>query len=294
MSFSAYRCRSLATVLCWLPSGMPGKTRLARFLLGHCLKAQDVLLQNRYGCTFVVPSLCEPIGFHLLVDGVYEAEAVQFVLSQLRAGSVFVDVGANIGVFTLTAATKIGATGRVLAIEPSPRIFPYLQRNVRLNALTNVRLRQCAASHRTAHTVPFWEAPVEHFGMGALAAQFHDHPITVSAQTLDAMLSEESIERVRLLKVDVEGFEAAVFQGAEQLLTGNDAPLILFEFCDWAEARVPGSAVGSAQRLLLGWGYRIWRLADFVSNRPPLDNLLTAGFETLVAVKNEPGMYGVR
>ena len=198
---------ALSEVLRWLPPGMPGKARLARLLLGSCLQAQDVQLHTRYGCTFVVPSLCEPIGFHLLVDGIYEVEAVEFVLGRLRAGAVFVDVGANIGVFTLPAATKVGPTGHVLAIEPSPGIFSYLRQNVMLNGLSNVRLRQCAASDRSVTTIPFWEAPIEHFGMGALAAQFHADPIAVPAQTLDDILGEESIEQVDLLKMDVEGFK---------------------------------------------------------------------------------------
>ena len=139
-------------------------------------------------------------------------------------------------------------------------LFPYLQQNVRLNGLSNVRLRQCAASNRSVPTIPFWEAPSEHFSMGALAAQFHADPIAVPAQTLDDILDDESIGRVGLLKMDVEGFAAAVLHGARQLLTGHDAPLILFEFCDWAEARVPGGAVGDTQRLLLEWGYRLWWL----------------------------------
>ena len=70
-------------------------------------------------------------------------------------------------------------------------------------------------------------------------------------------------------------------------MTGHDAPLILFEFCDWAEARVPGGEVGDAQRLLLEWGYRIWRLSDFMCGRPSLNNILTGGFEALLAVKSE-------
>ena len=66
-------------------------------------------LHVQYNCTFVVPSLREPIGFHLLIDGVYEVEAVEFMLGQLRAGSVFVDIGANIGVFT--APSQVTARG---------------------------------------------------------------------------------------------------------------------------------------------------------------------------------------
>ena len=76
-------------------------------------------------------------------------------------------------------------------------------------------------------------------------------------QTLDHLLGGRMNERVDMIKVDVEGFEAAVFQGAEKILTGNKTPIVVFEFCDWAEARVPGAQIGAAQRALKEWGYRI-------------------------------------
>ncbi len=287
MSSMPYKLLCVSSLLRLLPAEVPGKARLAKLLLGSCLGAQDVEVRGRYGLRFVVPSLREPIGFHLLVDGVYERGAVEFVFSRLNAGSVFVDVGANIGVFTLPAARKVGSDGCVLAIEPSPAVFPYLKGNVALNGLSNVLLERCVAFDHDADQVAFYEAPVEYFGMGSLASQFHDHPISVRARTLDHILSERRIRRVDLLKVDVEGFEAAVFRGAKQLLTGEDPPLILFEFCDWAEARVPQGKVGDAQRVLCDYSYRIQRLADFARNRgKPLDGVIVeGGCETLVAVK---------
>lgn len=284
---SSYRLRFVAPALRLLPATMPGKTRLAKLALGPSLRQRDVLIRGRYDCTFRVPSLREPVGFYLAVDGVYEVEEVAFALSWLVPGSVFVDVGANVGAFTLPAARKIGPSGAVVAVEPSPGVFPYLEHNVRLNHLSNVRLVQCALLDRDTGSVPFYEAPTDHFGMGALAAQFNAKPIGVPAHTLDAVLCDADIRTVDLLKVDVEGFERDVFAGAEGLLTGDQPPRVLFEFCDWAEARRPRGQVGDAQRLLRGWGYRIWRLRDLLRRRPPLENVLTRGFETLVAMRDE-------
>jgi FkbM family methyltransferase len=231
--------------------------------------------------------LRDPIGFHLAISGSYERTAVDFVLKQLAPGMTFVDVGANIGVFTISAARRVDPLGTVVAIEASPSIFSYLVRNVRLNDLGNVRLIRCAALDRNEPNVPFYEAPVSHFGMGALAPQFGSRPIAVPARTLDDILADEGIRRVGVLKVDVEGYEAAVFRGAEHLLTGTSAPIVVFEFCDWAEARVPGGQVGDAQRVLRDAGYRIWRLKDFTKRRrpQPLEKLLTEGYEMLVAVR---------
>jgi hypothetical protein len=62
---------------------MPGKTRLAKRLLGSSIQARDIMINGRDGITFLVPSLREPIGFYLLVDGVYEPKAINFMLEHL-------------------------------------------------------------------------------------------------------------------------------------------------------------------------------------------------------------------
>ncbi len=74
-------------------------------------------------------------------------------------------------------------------------------------------------------------------------------PMNVATRTLDSVLSELAITSVDVLKVDVEGFEAAVFRGAERLLSGPNPPIVVFEFCDWAEQR-SGYCIGDAQRVL--------------------------------------------
>jgi len=285
MNVNAVRLKLASEILRRFPPEMPGKTRMARRLLGSSILAKDVKIRSRRGIEFVTPSIQEPVGFYLLINGVYEADALEFILDLLEPGGVFIDVGANIGSFTLPVARHLGASGRVIAIESSPKVFPYLRQNVALNALTNVSLIQCAASENDRLEAPFYEAPIDNFGMGSLGAQFHDAPISVMTRTLDSILEERQIERVNLIKVDVEGFEVAVFRGAEKLLTGDDSPIIIFEFCDWAEERVPGGQIGDAQRLLEEWGYSIWRLKDKMTGKLPLTQTMTTGYEMLVAAK---------
>jgi hypothetical protein len=123
--------------------------------------------------------------------------------------------------------------------------------------------------------------------MGALAPQFSGKAVPVTARTLDSILDQDSIDRVDVLKVDVEGFEGQVFVGATKLLAGSRAPTIIFEFCDWAERRIQNAPIGHAQRFLLDLGYSIYRLADFMSLRPqPLRKPLVAGYEQLVAYRS--------
>jgi FkbM family methyltransferase len=270
-----------------LPPQLPGEARLGRVCLGRRLSASDVEVVDRQGLVYEVPSLREPIAFHLLISDVYEAEELKLVVRRLSEGTVFVDVGSSVGAFTLPAAKRVGSTGRVIAIEPSPRVFPYLQRNVERNGLRNVTLKRCAVTDLNQGMVQFYEAPVEHFGMGSLAPQFQAAPTEVTAQTLDSLLLEEAAARADVLKVDVEGFEASVFRGAERLLAGPSPPLVVFEFCDWAEGRMPRGRVGDAQRLLLDKGYTLYLAHDFVrGRRRALNRAMVEGCAMLVGERS--------
>jgi len=248
------------------------------------LDKKDVRIIDRFGFRYTVPSLREPIGFYLLVDGVYEGGLVRLVTSQLGLGGVFLDVGANIGTFTIPAATAVGPQGVVLAVEASPRIHHYLATNIELNQCANVIQEQCVASDHSG-TCEFYEAPVEKFGMGSVGPQFGVAPLALRAATLDSLAEQHHLERVDVIKVDVEGYEAAVFRGAQNVLRAPNPPLIAFEFCDWAEERIPGARIGDAQRVLGEAGYQMWRLSDYGRGRAPLNGLLTSGFETIVAKK---------
>ena len=278
--------RVLVAGLRALPPGLPGKHRLARRLLGRLGEVTDARVQDRWGSTYTAPDLTESIAFSLLIDGVYEPATLAFIRGRLGRGSVFVDVGANIGVFSLPAARQVGPEGRVLGVEASSIVFGYLERNVRANGARNVRLHQCAVTDGRVSPVAFYDAPRSKFGMGSMADRFGGPPTAVHARRLDDLVAEEAIPRVDVLKVDVEGFEAAVFRGATRLLNGPLPPVVVFEFCDWAERSAPGEGVGAAQRLLLGWGYHLWRIPD----RPgpavePLRDPLEHGFAMLAATR---------
>lgn len=259
-----------------------GKGRLARAVLGREITTRDVLLPTRDG-SFVVPNLDGPTAFHLLLDGVYEPEEIDLVLDRLPMGGVFADVGANIGVYSVPAARKVGHAGRVLAFEASPRINRYLEQNLERNGVTNVTVLRFAVGDANARAVPFYDAPTENFGMGTMTNLFGTDPVMVPSSTMDRLCSDAGVTHVDVMKVDVEGHEAGVFAGASNLLTSKAPPLILFEFNDWAEEKAPGRRVGDAQRVLKELGFDIYTLTDFLTGRPPLVDVLTSGFHSLVA-----------
>jgi FkbM family methyltransferase len=122
-----------------------------------------VLVRDLHGHAFLVPQIGAPLGFELLIHGVYEPLELSLVLNWLRPGAVFVDVGANIGCYTLPAADIVGSAGRVIAIEASPRVLPYLDQNLAMNDARNVEIVRRAVGEREGTTV------------------FHEHRATASA-----------------------------------------------------------------------------------------------------------------
>ena len=263
-----------------------GKYRLARRVLGDLLESTNFLLEINDNTKYLLPNLLEPIAFALLVDGVYEPECINLMFSHLAQDSLFLDIGANIGAFSIPAAKHLKKlNGKVIAVEASPTIFPYLKKNVEINNLENIELLSLAVTNSDRNFVDFYEAPTEKFGMGSIAPQFQSTPISVQTITVDSILKDQELAKVSFMKVDVEGYEAEVFEGASQLFNSLNPPTVLFEFCDWAEARKPKGKIGDSQRILMDFGYKIWRLENYGKTNLPLDKALEVGCEMLVGVK---------
>jgi FkbM family methyltransferase len=257
-----------------------GKKRVARMLLSNSARARSYLVQDRAGNQMLLPNLLEPGGLCVAVDGGYELQIQKFLENRLESNSVLVDVGANIGFLTVPLTRK---ASRVIAIEASPKVQPYLRQNVQLNGLSNVTIVECAASLPGNSSVPLYIPPMSHFGMASTAPQFGVEPVSVPASPLDTILDTLGVSDVTAMKVDVEGYEAHVFLGASKLLSRGTA--IVFEFLDWAENRAfPGKA-GWAQEILFDAGYRLWQLSEFVKEGAPLRAPLRSGQSDIVAVR---------
>lgn len=152
-----------------------------------------------------------------ILDEVY----VKGVYSQVKieAGQTVVDLGAHIGVFSLMAARKVGPTGRVIAFEPSPQTLELLRRNLAANGLAWVKLHSVALAEADG-TANFFVAtdaannPVT----DTLIATPDRKSVPVRLRRLDDVLAEEGISVVDHLKIDVEGAEMRVLDGAPKTL----------------------------------------------------------------------------
>lgn len=189
--------------------------------------------------------------------GSFEDDLSSHLLARGRCGGLFVDVGANIGYMSLVWAGA-NAANRVLALEASPRVFPMLQRNVQANGLERrVRALQVAAG-REAGRLAFDLGPPDQTGWGGLAAPGAGQPCVVDVESLDRLLDAEP--RIDVLKIDVEGADAWVLEGADRLLRERRIAEIWYEE-NPVRMRSLGIAPGAPAALLEERGYRATRVS---------------------------------
>lgn len=181
-------------------------------------------------------------------------------LELIEPGATVIDVGANIGLWSLLAARRVGR-GAVHAFEPAPTTFARLQRNLDLNGTGNVIVNQLAVD-RQAGTATFHTAVDSNSGgAGYLQRPGAPTAITVECTTIDDYCRVHGIERVGVLKLDIEGAEWLALQGAEALLTGAEPPAIFMELDGDLTAQL-GWEPGDVLDWLGDRGFRFFNATD--------------------------------
>lgn len=173
---------------------------------------------------------------HIVNGSLYEPEVSLMLMRVLQEGDGVIDVGANVGFFTVLAAQLVGKTGRVYAFEPEQENFSCLARNIALNQLSNVVTYQAAVGDRLGTVELFINS--DNDGGHALwnpgAHSFNqlsrERVVTcvVEMVTLDSVLAGVSVP-IKVAKIDAEGYEQHVLHGALELITQHRVPFVLAE-----------------------------------------------------------------
>ena len=153
----------------------------------------------------------------VLYCGLYDYNEMNFVLRYLRAKDSFLDIGANVGVYSLLAASKI-KQGNVYSFEVLPKNFQRLQENIQLNNLERVKLYQVAVSDRSG-AIELNLADGD--SMAFITDKTSEKTISVKADTIDNLLCNENLDNLTLAKIDIEGAEILALQGASRLLKNH-------------------------------------------------------------------------
>ena len=156
----------------------------------------------------------------LSVFGIYEPLETELIKTELKAGDVFLDIGAHIGYYTLIAAEQVGHNGKVIAFEPEPTNFSLLKKNVEMNGYQNVILIQKAVTSRSEKGRLFLSNT--NTGNHTLLDYYNDrNSIEIETISLDDYFNDYE-GYVDFVKIDVEGAEATVIQGMTALLQKNE------------------------------------------------------------------------
>src|SRR5918994_37247 len=150
-----------------------------------------------------------------------------------KEGDIVIDIGAHIGLYTIISSKRVGAQGKVVAIEADPSNFEMLNSNIKLNQLTNViPLNYAVYSKETKLKLYLPGEELGHTTYNTVMsdrAKNEDKFVEVSANTLDYLLQLKEITDVNWVKIDVEGAEFEVLKGAHNLLLNSRNIVILME-----------------------------------------------------------------
>jgi FkbM family methyltransferase len=197
----------------------------------------------------------------LIYDG-FETDEINFIKKELKIGDIFIDIGANIGLFTLIASNAVGENGKVISFEPSPITFSRLKENFQLNGVKNVDARNIGLSDKIG-CLNFYVSNNGYDAWNSFAMSKDDKlldMIQVNVSTLDIELNEIDKKLIKLIKLDVEGWEKYVLNGGIELLK-NYSPTLMVEFTEQNTFNA-GYYVQDLFEILENIGYKWYRITN--------------------------------
>lgn len=252
---STVSSRALATVM-RMPLRLVGTQQWLRlgirYRLLALLRSVDLPFRVRFGPYRYAGNLDNYIDRHVFCYGAYERGELELMRRFLGAGSVVLDVGANVGNHSLFFAQY---AARVFAFEPFPRLAQRLREQIGLNKIEHVKVMEFGLGENDAH-LPYVPPGAYNQGMGsfALASEAASETIHLAVRQGDAVIEQENVSRIDLIKVDVEGFEMEVLGGLRSSIE-KYRPVLFVEFSKRTQEKIKG---GGGLRSLAPGGYHFY------------------------------------
>jgi FkbM family methyltransferase len=185
--------------------------------------------------------------------GCFARAMTRWANALLPSGGTFLDVGAHAGYFSLIASHRVGSAGRVYAIEPNPRTFATLRHHLASNRVTNVDALMCGLADRPGSIT--LHAPPSRLDYNATVLPRADWTaVDVCARTLDDCIREWGVDRIDLMKIDVEGAEPLVLAGGADSLAKGVVRHAMIEI-NGPRLTEAGAGPGALAEMLQGLGF---------------------------------------
>jgi FkbM family methyltransferase len=213
------------------------------------------------------PFLLDPLdSLELSIFRSYEPFETSLLSAEVRPGMTIVDVGANIGYYTLLFSKLTGESGHVYAFEPEPENFALLQQNLARNNRTNVKVFNAAASNQRGESFLYLSTE-NHGDHQAYPSDVERQKVRINVTPLDDCVTGP----VDLLKMDVQGFEAHVLNGMHSIIATSSCLTIFTEF--WPEGlRRAGSDAAEFLQQLRAFDFEIFFINEYANRLDPADD----------------------
>jgi FkbM family methyltransferase len=226
---------------------------LAQFLK-RALRVRRQTVETKSGRFWLDPATL--IGREIIETGVFEPQMIANLERWLAPGSVFVDLGANEGYFTVLGAKLVGPSGRVIAIEPQERLAGVIEENLRLNGFQNVAVERAAVSNKSGKATLHLAPDTNTGSSGFINVARYSLPTqVVGLKTLAQVLDDHGLGRVDLLKVDIEGAEWEAILGSPEVFGSRRVKVLALELHPIQLAK-SGRSGGDIEEFLTSAGYR--------------------------------------
>lgn len=225
-NFFYYNHKAKLSDITYIKNTLKFIVKMASLTLGSKYELKITTKDNLKYCGDVFDStLCKC----LYLNNNYEPSVTEYLKKTLKKGDIFIDVGANEGMFGILAGKLVGHTGKVYCIEPLPRNISILKKNIRINNLNNVIIYDVAAGDENKE-VSFFDIKINNMLGGAeniMTTLLSKIPgmiqlIKVKQRRLD-MLINEPLDKIKLIKIDTEGYEEYVLKGLDTWLIGKSS-----------------------------------------------------------------------
>jgi len=226
---------------------------------------QDVIAMTSRNLLMSLPGADLSVTPEIALKGTYEEPELRFLESALKGGDFFVDVGCNVGIFSLVAARRVGPFGRVFAIDANPAVLEHLKRSLVMNWVHDrtVVLHRAVGAEDREMSLQFSEFRLGDASLGLdEESVFHRSTallglvksIPVRQIRLDDLFP--SLPEVKVLKIDVEGFEYGVLAGAERLARNQCFKYVLMELLEEVSSTRHRANVRAVEQMQTH-GYRV-------------------------------------
>lgn len=202
--------------------------------------------RGRYGVMYDL-DLQHTIMWKVFVHGVYESNTIRHLAGMIKGlgpHPVLIDVGANIGAWSLVMG-KLAPGSTVHAFEPNPPALEYLRRNINLNKLDNIQVHPIGLSDKPNRLV-LYNASMGQASIHKAAGG--DQYTEIDVRSLDAVLGDAGVDKIDMIKIDVEGHEPAVLDGAQETLARSGKLIVIMEID--ANAELTGTRDMLFQRMI--------------------------------------------